>query len=1219
MELPKTIPQSGSPDTCSNYQELLRLGMDHCQFVGKDNWTDYNLHDPGVTILQQLCFALTDLAYRTDFNISDLLAVDPSDPDQKPAEQPLYTGDRVLTCSPVTIDDYRKALYDRIDGVKNAWLNPIKDHPLGIRGLYEVLVEMREDVEAPAVDGILRQVRNYLRRSRNLAEDFDDVRLLQPQKIHVEAAIEIAPQADPSAVLANVLFDIQCLLIPFPKVQIIDDVFRDKTPDEVWNGPLLEHGALEKDSLKELTKSIDLQRIAQIMLKVDGVKRVKRLKAGTVDSEGKITKLSENRVVFQPGFVPRLDPPILDAQPSYTIDVELEGGFKTGVDARAVWLRIRHREADMRNDIAYANRSLEASSYRSVPTGDFRNVKEYFSIQQQFPATYGLSKYGIANNLIREFKRATKPEERQARVRQLRAYLLFFEQPMADYLAQLANIGRLFSLDESLDRSYFSQRLANHPVLASDPEGIVDVLVQREAPPKVRGHYVVSIVDARGEIIFSSRRLQSLDEAQSIRQQMLESGQHAHYYRINTTTSGNVQVILHSTAGAALALGHERHTSVAHAHDAIGRWSKFVREHAGAEAPAESPVRIFPRENLVLHIVNDQSEVVLSGTRLYTTEERDRRLTEILAAGSNRRNYRIRPAGDEGYTADLHNARHERVAEGEKIFSTEADAVDEVHALAALLRRMATNESDREKHVRRFASAGEIDQNPRSTYWQGLDRLWRHEDRDFLRRRNKILNHLLARFSERFDDDILERLDLRPFGEKDGFFRELIDWKIEFLRNYVQKGYHPRGALGGGRGLGSDNGAEEDPAAMSGLERRVSLLLGLHRHESGGEYSAQTRDTTDPGFSYLEKYVWPLKPEVKRENGDTVTVSRERIAGPWPKGEPDLNDLHHNFVFSSADSSILAQVLAGGLNPESYTWLPIGSEYQILFFPPQSAEAIEIHRVHSPEDAKSSVNAFIRYLHDLKERMAQSYAGERMHVVEHILLRPHGPVENSSIHISKPEAELHLLSAPVKRSEKEEHLDFILRHGQHEKNYQARPHSSGKYLVVLVHEGRPIAQSQTFASEQDAKAAIPPLAELVGFVYREPDARKKHVHAPIDDFYSNRVSVFLPNWPARFQNDEFKLYAQQLISENAPAHVAVDFFWLAANDMADFERLLGEWKSLKLAVQVRDDFPEKSNSPDRISELNEASGRLKTMIEAFKEKQRKADEPGAAAIKASEL
>src|SRR6266852_4136502 len=118
MKAAKTIPRSAPPDICSNYQALLRQGIQYCQELGGDLWTDYNKHDPGVTILEQICYAITDLSYRTDFSIPDILAPAPG---VAAPPQPLYTGDYALTCNPLTTSDYRKYLYDRIRGLKNAW------------------------------------------------------------------------------------------------------------------------------------------------------------------------------------------------------------------------------------------------------------------------------------------------------------------------------------------------------------------------------------------------------------------------------------------------------------------------------------------------------------------------------------------------------------------------------------------------------------------------------------------------------------------------------------------------------------------------------------------------------------------------------------------------------------------------------------------------------------------------------------------------------------------------------------------------------------------------------------------------------------------------------------------------------------------------------------------------------------------------------------------
>jgi len=62
-----------------------------------DQWSDFNSHDPGITILEQLCFALTELAYRSQWSIEDLIAS--AGPDWQPAAEEILGGD------PVTRDD----------------------------------------------------------------------------------------------------------------------------------------------------------------------------------------------------------------------------------------------------------------------------------------------------------------------------------------------------------------------------------------------------------------------------------------------------------------------------------------------------------------------------------------------------------------------------------------------------------------------------------------------------------------------------------------------------------------------------------------------------------------------------------------------------------------------------------------------------------------------------------------------------------------------------------------------------------------------------------------------------------------------------------------------------------------------------------------------------------------------------------------------------------
>ena len=90
-----TIAKNPTLEPDQDYRLLRQAGMDYIESLGSQYWTDYNIHDPGITVLELLCYAITDLGYRTSFNIKDLLAL-PSGKMMDPAEQAFFTGNYSL-------------------------------------------------------------------------------------------------------------------------------------------------------------------------------------------------------------------------------------------------------------------------------------------------------------------------------------------------------------------------------------------------------------------------------------------------------------------------------------------------------------------------------------------------------------------------------------------------------------------------------------------------------------------------------------------------------------------------------------------------------------------------------------------------------------------------------------------------------------------------------------------------------------------------------------------------------------------------------------------------------------------------------------------------------------------------------------------------------------------------------------------------------------------
>src|SRR5262249_44517173 len=135
------------------------------------------------------------------------------------------------------------------------------------------------------------------------------------------------------------------------------------------------------------------------------------------------------------------------------------------------------------------------------------------------------------------------------------------------------------------------------------------------------------------------------------------------------------------------------------------------------------------------------------------------------------------------------------------------------------------------------------------------------------------------------------------------------------------------------------------------------------------------------------------------EKSGRHTLPRHRILGAWRAGEPDLQDLHHNFVFSSEDSGLLRHLLSFGTNKENYSFELARDGCHVLFQSPSNRNAMEIHHAHSREEAEQAVEALIRYVQELRRSTATSYSGERIWAIEHVLLRP----REQRVHTESPD------------------------------------------------------------------------------------------------------------------------------------------------------------------------------------------------------------------------
>lgn len=460
-----------------DFAALREQGIALLRRLAGRSWTDHNTHDPGITILEQLCYALTDLGYRAGHAVPDLLAGSGED-----ALASLCTPAQALPTRPVTLTDLRKLVLD-VPGVKNAWITPV-DEPMAafdaaqaelsalrgpdaaaalatspnvseirIRGLLRVQIEksgLRD------IDGgqIRREATRRLLRCRGLGQDIQSVQVLEDQPVRLGATLEIGGVADATALLAQVYQAVADYLSPTVPFHSLPELLaRGRRVDEIFEGPLLEHGFIDSQELSAMERrsSVRISDLIRALMAVPGVEAVKSLHFLGADGPLRDWLLNVDA----------------DRAPRFNLqdsDIRLERrGLRIdqGIQAAA---RARFAElgrAASPVPLPAAQRDLHP------PPGRDRQVARCLPVQQQFPLAWGVGEAGLAQSV---------PTERRAQALQLKAYLMFFEQILANEFAQLAQAGRLFSLHDETADSYFSQ-----PVQDAGALGLDDIRLPRTA------------------------------------------------------------------------------------------------------------------------------------------------------------------------------------------------------------------------------------------------------------------------------------------------------------------------------------------------------------------------------------------------------------------------------------------------------------------------------------------------------------------------------------------------------------------------------------------------------------------------------------------------------------------------------------------------------------------------------------------------------------------
>lgn len=330
------------------------------------------------------------------------------------------------------------------------------------------------------VEETIFDVKHQLHQHRNLAEDFCCTGRVCVQDVAVCADVEVAPDADIERVLAKVLFEIENYFNPAVRFYSLREMMEQKVPvEKIFEGPQLKHGFIRQADLDraQLKTQLRTSDIINQLVEIEGIIAVKNLLLTRYDDEGKAVRgvadqHRENKNPNQLSARWTLD--ISEqCQPRLYVDNSKFLFFKNGLPFLARTEEVHATLQQLRGEserLKIKDPTAEQLDLL-VPEGTYRNPESYYPVQYSFPLTYGIGPVGLPSGAS---------DERKAQAKQLKAFLLFFEQLLGNQLVQVANVKNLFSVNPPVGQTYFTKNLRSETLIQGS-ETLIDAKLDEAA------------------------------------------------------------------------------------------------------------------------------------------------------------------------------------------------------------------------------------------------------------------------------------------------------------------------------------------------------------------------------------------------------------------------------------------------------------------------------------------------------------------------------------------------------------------------------------------------------------------------------------------------------------------------------------------------------------------------------------------------------------------
>ncbi|MGJ3438309.1 hypothetical protein [Serratia sp. Je.1.23.a] len=448
-------------------------------------WSARGEGDPGVTLLQALAYGVSDISYRHTLPLQDLLT-EKNDDKRDPAISldhkgnlfaPEFGPEWALTSSPVTMEDYRRAILDLVPLAKGdekkddktlenrfcfrdvqiallpheqsyGYVNDPDKYtfrfassaPLAgserlyhVAGRYQLWVTRTPGMSPAAA---CQALQHFLKHHRNLCEWEITSPCVVPvtvQKPSFQLVLEDDQLLNGDAIakaVAQAIFAMNQVLLPAPERKRAEALLmQGESAEQIYTGPRLTHGWIPHlppervMSGETFTKEVKVHALSvAVVSRVPGIRAVNNWK----EKRAEITS-----IVIAAGQQTQLwfkDDGSLESEFSQMIELYRNGQRVSN----SLWdIDSVVKEYQRLNDVAYR---ADVDPARKIPNGRTRNPGFYRTVGASLPPVYGLLQ---AADRVADDKDAGR----------LLQFLRPFEQWLANSADQLKKLPRLLAFD----------------------------------------------------------------------------------------------------------------------------------------------------------------------------------------------------------------------------------------------------------------------------------------------------------------------------------------------------------------------------------------------------------------------------------------------------------------------------------------------------------------------------------------------------------------------------------------------------------------------------------------------------------------------------------------------------------------------------------------------------------------------------------------------------